>query len=215
MLLALATVVIMVAVVAAMINEDLITSFGMLVNVFIAGLVAFNFWEPLAAGLEEMVAKTPLQGYEDAICLLALFCPTLALLRLGLNRVCSASIEYELMTLRAGSAVFGLMTGYLVSGFLVCVMQTLPWHENFMYFQPGVTTGAGAAVRRYFPPDRVWLALMHRAGRFVLQDGDSQETFDQHGNFEARYARHRRFNDKRDALPHNGEFDREFVAKPE
>lgn len=217
-MLALATIIIMVVVVAALMNEDLITAFGMMVNIVIAGLVAFNFWEPLAGMLEDMTAKTPLQGYEDAICMLGVFCPTLAVLRLGLNRVCSASIEYDLLTLRAGTLVCGLVTGYLVSGFLTCVLQTLPWHENFMYFQPGSPAGAGPGsagmIRRYLPPDHVWLALMHRAGKFVLSEGDYQETFDKYGSFETKYARHRRFNDKRDALPHSGEFDRDLRQEP-
>jgi hypothetical protein len=56
------------------------------------------------------------------------------------------------------------------------------------------------------PSDRVWLALMHRAGLYAF--ANDTETFDPHGTFELRYARYRRI-DSSHPLQYYGEFDRE------
>src|SRR5260370_33595967 len=84
-------------------------------------------------------------------------------------------IEYPRALLRGGAVAFGLVTGYLVSGFLVCVLQTLPWHQNFMGFQYPQEYAKDyptPALRKVLPPDRVWLALMHRAGAYAFANSE-------------------------------------------
>jgi hypothetical protein len=222
MLLGVLSVLIMLAVAYAFWREGLLTASTMCVNVFLAGLIAFNFFEPLAAMLDPIFADLFLHGFEDALCLMFLFCFSLGILRLVTNTIASADLELPPVLLRPGSVFFGLVTGYLASGFIVCTLQTLPWHENFMSFDYKYDPSAPAhAIRSVLPPDRVWLGLMQRAGAFpfaysVDEDFKNDEspynrylTFDKYGTFEVRYARHRRYNDDREALPDLGEFDRE------
>jgi hypothetical protein len=195
MLLGTLTVVIMLGVAYAFLQEGVLTAFTMLCNVFLAGLVAFNLWEPCAAELDPLVAGTFLHGYEDSFCLVLIFTLTLGLLRWTTNSLANLHPEYNPVLDQAGAAVFGLVTGYLVAGFLVCVLQTLPWHENFMNFDPKVDRDSPKAkARRILPPDRVWLALMHRASVGPFFQADDRE-FDPGGSFEVRYARKRRYAD--------------------
>lgn len=223
MLLGFLTVVIMLVVAYAYWREGLLTACTMFVNVILAGLVAFNFWEPLADLLDPMVANTALQGYEDAICLILLFCLTLGLLRLVTNNIANTDLEFPPALLRGGGVFFGLATGYLTSGFLICVFQTLPWHESFMHFDWKYDPQApGHVVRSVMPPDRAWLGLMQRAGAFAFINSftypdekakdpqtfvDRAVTFDKHSTFESRYARLRRYTDKGDPPPDTGEYD--------
>jgi hypothetical protein len=202
------TVVMMLAVAYGYLVEGLFTACLMCCNVVGAGLVAFNFFEPVADQLEPLVEGTFLLGYEDAIALVALFAGTLALLRTVTNNLASTEIDYDETVQRVGGALFGLATGYLTAGFLVCMMQTLPWHENFMGFNPRYEVGQ-SALRRYLPPDRVWLAMMHRAGLYAFSNSDDQ-SFDQAGDFELRYARHRRHTETREPATYNGEFERQL-----
>jgi hypothetical protein len=194
MLLGFLTLFIMLIVTYAFWQEGVLTSFTMMCNVFAAGLVAFNFWEWIADQLDPLLAGTFLHGYEDSVCLVLLFSLTLGLLRLTTNNLANRMIEYHPVLQQGGSVVCGLITGYLASGFLLCVLQTLPWHRNFMGFEgkvdPDVT---GAKLRRVLPADRVWLALMHRAGLGPL--AWEKPTFDADGSFEDRYQRYRREGD--------------------
>jgi hypothetical protein len=198
MLLGFLTVCIMAGVAYAFWREGLLTALTMAVNVFLAGLVAFAFWEPIADWLGPMLADTFLRGYEDAICLVVLFAVTLGLLRLITNNLANAQLEYHPMMRQIGTVAFGLLTGYLASGFLLCVLQTLPWHANFLGFDYRVEQNAGGPqAPRVLPPDHAWLTLMHGA----------MPGFDPDATFEARFARFRRYDDKRDALPNQGELD--------
>jgi uncharacterized membrane protein required for colicin V production len=209
------TVLMMLIVVYTFWGEGVVTAFTMAVNVFLAGLVAFNYWEPLADYLEPMFRETFLEGYEDFLVLVVLFSVVLGVLRLACNSIVHTQIDQYPMLQQLGAVFFGLLTGYLLAGFEICVLQTLPWHENFMSFEPKVESENKSPPGRHFlPPDRVWLALMNRAGRVAFSqtpedvpgtDTQVYPTFDPNGNFEIRYARHRRYTDTRDLpLPYQG-----------
>jgi len=203
-MLAFLTVVIMLLMGYPYFVEGLFTAFVMCCNVVGAGLVAFNFFEPLASQLD-------IGGYEDIMSMVLIFSLTLAMLRTLTNSLAHTEIEFIPHLQRPGGALFGILTGYLVSGFLVCALQTLPWHENFMHFAPKYESGN--TLRSILPPDRMWLAMMHWAGKAGFSSGE--ETFDKYGSFELRYARYRRYNDGRDPLPYRGEFDPSAYPKAE
>jgi hypothetical protein len=219
------TIIIMLAVAYAFFQEGLFTAFAMFFNVFFAGLVAFNFWEPLANKLDPVFADSFLHGYEDIVCLIGLFCITLGVLRTLTNMFANAVIDFPEALQRGGGAFFGLATGYLLSGFLLCCLQTLPWDEKFMGFSP--TYDGSSGLRDVLPPDRVWLGMMFRAGAFPFSTADEfveelrdapsyqerRKTFDKYGTFELRYARYRRPNEAREPLIYRGELDRE-IGRP-
>jgi hypothetical protein len=208
-MLAFLTILVMAIVGYVFVNEGVFTAFVMCVNVVVAGLLAFSFWEPLADAVGGMFAGSILQGYEDALCLVFLFSLALGILRWATNNLANMEIEFPPILLRGGSVTLGLVTGYFLAGFLVCVLQTLPWDEHFMGFEPSYEPNQpGGMVRRVLPADRVWLAMMHRAGKIALNWGgdtpEHAESFDRNGTFELRYARYRRYNDHREPLAYDG-----------
>jgi hypothetical protein len=182
------TILVVLAVGYAFFAQGLLTAFTMLVNVFVAGLIAFNFWEPIATELEGTVRGTVVHGYEDWICLIGLFCVSLVVLRVITNAIAPNEAELHPLVQQIGAAVCGGVAGYLTAGFLVCALQTLPLPEDFAGLNARVGRADGA--RRYLPPDRVWLALVRRGSMGPLSsDGDG---FDPRGYFELGYLRHRR-----------------------
>ncbi len=191
MLLGFFAFVIMLAGAYAFLRQGVLPAFAMCVNILLAGLVAFNFFEPIAVQLEPMLSDSFLHGYEDSFGLIALFCPTLLFLRWASNELIHTEVQYHPVVQQGGAVLFGMLAGYLVAGFLLCVAQTLPLDEHFLHFQPQVESHSpGAKIRRFMPPDRVWLALMHRAS---IASFDWDETpFDPDGSFELRYAHERR-----------------------
>jgi hypothetical protein len=180
-----------VAIVAySRVREGLLTAVTHLVNVLLAGLVAFNYFEPVAAELQKALKGSFLDGFEDALALFALFAAPLALLRVVCNNLANTELDLPALPQQIGAGAVGGMTGYLLAGFLVCALQTLPWGEKFLGFDPSVDP-QGSAIRSVMPPDRVWLALMHRAGAGPFSS-EGATTFDPEGTFELRYARQRR-----------------------
>jgi hypothetical protein len=130
-------------------REGLFTAATMFVNVILAGLAAFDFAGPLADLLEARAAGTPLAGYEDGLCRMALFGLALGLLRLATRLLAPKELDYAPALQRGGALAFGLLTGYLAAGFLICTLQTLPW--------PGYNAFADEhAAARAVLPDRAW-----------------------------------------------------------
>jgi uncharacterized membrane protein required for colicin V production len=215
MLPVIITLAITLAVAYAYLREGVFTATIMFWNVFLSGLVAFNYWEPLADYLGPQISGTFLKGYEDAIALFGIFTLTLGILRMATNYLAPTMMQFPLSLHRAGGFVAGLLTGYLLAGFLFCVLQTLPWSKTFMFFDPSYQTVSEPGMRRFLPPDRVWLATMYRAGAFTFANReeagrrsgpfyDRYKTFDKTGSFELRYERYRRYGPSGEADSYTG-----------
>jgi uncharacterized membrane protein required for colicin V production len=196
MVLGFLTVIIMLGAAYAFFRQGVLAAFAMTVNILLAGLIAFNFFEPIADQLTSMLEGSFLQGYEDSFCLVAVFSLTLAFLRWASNDLIHTVIEYHPAIQQGGAVVFGLLAGYLVAGFLVCVAQTLPANEHFLQFEARVETSGDKPRHRVLniPSDRVWLALMHRASIDSLA-WDESSVFDPDGSFEFRYRARRHEDD--------------------
>ena len=201
-MLIILTIVIMLIVAYAFYLQGVLTAFCMMVNVFLAGLIAFNFWEPIAKQLEQPFNGSVVQGFEDFICLVGLFSVTLILLRLATNAFAPTEPDLHPALQQGGAIACGLLTGYLVAGFLSCALQTLPVEEDFFGFSARVGR-SGDGIRGVMPPDRVWLALMRRGSTGPLSASD--EGFDPRAYFELGYQRHRRFGTNREPQRYAGE----------
>ncbi|HTU20351.1 MAG TPA: CvpA family protein [Gemmataceae bacterium] len=189
MFLGFLTIVIMLAGTYAFWRQGVLAAFAMTVNILLAGLLAFNFFEPIAEQLAPMLADSFLSGYEDSFCLVVLFSAVLVFLRWASNALIHTVIEYHPGLQQGGAVLFGMMAGYLIAGFLVCVVQMLPANEHFLGFEARVDAPEAKVRHRILPPDRVWLALMHRASIESL--GWDETPFDADGSFELRYRARR------------------------
>lgn len=220
MLSAVVAILILAAAYAGF-REGLFTAFCMLVNGILAGLAAFNFYEPIADASEPLLKNTFLRGYEDFFALSLVYSLAFVLLRMATNNLANRFLDFPAKTQQLGGAALGVVTGYLVAGFFICVLQTLPWHENFLDFEP--RSEGESALRSYWPPDRAWLSMMRFAGAHCLAwreidpvaatRYDRFETFDRAGTFELRYQRYRRYGEGRGALPYRGELNDQLRAK--
>lgn len=209
MLLTLFTILIMGIVAYAYWREGPLTAFATCVNVLIAGVLAFNFWEPIADALSSSFSGSFLEGAEDGLAMMLIFLPVLMLLRWVTNILANTHMEYPPILYRGGAVVFGVIAGYLLSGFLLCVIQTLPLQRDFLGFEvyePGKTP----PLRKVLPADVVWLAMMHRLTGAALSRGEDAETlkpirFDPSATFELKYSRYRRFDDSGKPMTWKGE----------
>jgi hypothetical protein len=198
----------MLAVAYAQYRNGLFTSIYLFMAVLISGLVAFGFWEPMADALDQSFQRSlsAVRGCEDFVLLSILFGAPLFGFRLAHQKLAPEMIDEHGTLQHLGGAAVGLLTGYFLSGFLVCAVETLPLDEKFLDFEPRSANEGG--LRSVFPPDRVWLALMRNAS--VAPLGWKEEVFDREATFELRYLRYRRSPENRPPLTYQGEFDREL-----
>src|SRR5438309_2192925 len=154
--------VLMLVVAYTQYRNGLFGACAMLIMVFLSGLVAFNFWEPVADTLDASFQNTVMAGCEDMISLAFLFGVTLFALRLAVNYLCPDMIAEHGAVQHFGAAGVGLITGYFLAGFLICAMQTLPLDVHFMDFDP--REAGESPLRSLYPSDRIWLSLMRHAG---------------------------------------------------
>ena len=186
--------------------EGAFRAWTLLVNVFVAGLVAFDWFEVFARAVGE--SSPVLDPYADALVLTVLFCLILVLLRcLTVSLAPSEPVLPRVVRSGVGAAC-GAVTGYLVSGLLLCIVQTLPLPQRFLGYDPSRGMGLGS-------PERVWLSAMHRASGVVFDWPRGQTRwFDADGSFIPRYTRYRRLPESGLPERNRGEFPRILPATP-
>ncbi|GBD36434.1 hypothetical protein HRbin36_01559 [bacterium HR36] len=198
-MLELLTVLLTLAAAAWFATQGLFFSATTWLSLWLAGFFAFWLFEPLAYLTEGLLG--PLA---DAVSLTALFCLGFVALRGARRWLVRQEIVFPIWVERASGAFFGLLIGYALAGFLFCIWQTLPIHQNLLHYNPERGVGLGQ-------PDRLWLAVMHRASRQNLRRADPIQdesyVFDPDGSFVWRYSRYRRVSPGASApRPHHEEF---------
>src|SRR5205823_3728695 len=98
-----------------------------LVNICLAGLITFNFYEPFAEEIDGIVQGTILAGFEDALCMIILFAIVLGCLRALTNNLANTDLELPALLQQVASGAIALVSGYILAGILVVMLQTLPW----------------------------------------------------------------------------------------
>ena len=143
-----------------------------------AGLLAMNFFEPVA-GIVGRIGF--LSSYADIISMCVLFAVTITVLREIDIRMCPELVRFPNWLHRAGGLAFGIMTGWVVAGFLLCAFQTVP-------LQPSLGLGYSIEEKSLFGGgiDRQWLAFVHRTTGQIF-DRSPSRPFDPNASFIDRY----------------------------
>jgi Colicin V production protein len=204
-MLELLTIVLMLLLAALQTRAGLFAALVLFCNVIVAGVLAFNFWEPLARMLGQHSPR--LDQYADALWLTALVALFLIMLRWLTSYLAPRRLTLPPRFDRLGGALVGCCTGYLFAGLVSCLLQTLPLPERFLGYDPQKGSALGA-------PERVWLSLVHRTSGVVCDQPD-ERWFDADGSFAARYARYRRIREgSTSPLVNQGEFPTVLGSRP-
>ena len=76
----------------------------MFFNVLFSGMIAFNFYEPVA----KLIDSTGIPwGFSDTLCMLGLFCISLAMLRMTTETIAPAMVRFPTPIYHLGRFVFG------------------------------------------------------------------------------------------------------------
>ncbi|GIX03879.1 MAG: hypothetical protein KatS3mg113_0885 [Planctomycetaceae bacterium] len=135
----------------------------------LAGLLAMNFFEPLAIFLTRIVPEWGSRW--DMICLLGLFAGFVYLLRLLSEQLAPVYIPVSALIEQLGRWLFAGLTGYLTMAIVLTALHTTPLPREFWGFRP-----ERANLFNLAAPDRQWLGFVqyvteHALARYDLNVG--------------------------------------------
>lgn len=134
--------------------------------VLFAGLLAMNYFEPVAVMLEGMLPAEA-RNYTDLLALMGLFILFTFLGRLATDSIAPSDIEYDARVYQAGRWLFALGTGYVTMAFLLTALHTAPLPREFIGFKPERKNLFDVAA-----PDRQWLGFTQHVSEKILGTGN-------------------------------------------
>src|SRR5262245_53293954 len=132
--------------------------------VVFAGLLAMNFFEPVADLFGP--AGSMMWDYADFVSLLGLFALFVFLGRLATDSISPTQIHYDARIYNAARWLFALATGYTTMAIVPTALHTAPLPRSFLGFSPERNNLFDIAA-----PDRQWLGFTQRVSEKILVTG--------------------------------------------
>lgn len=159
----------------ALTSEGLWGSALMFFNVVFGGMIAFNFYEPLANLLDQTGIGW---GFSECLCLLVLFGVSVVALRLTTETLAPAMVRFPMPVYHAGRLVFGMAGACVTIAIIILAFETAPVHKKVFK----------AIDYKFRPPfglafDHQWLGFFqHETGDVFIQYGKGKpDPFKEHG----------------------------------
>lgn len=133
-------------------------------SVVLGGLLAMNFFEPLANFLS---AQIPAYAtYWDVVSLVGIFAIAVTLLRMGAEQLVPTEIELHATLYEPLRWGFAAAAGYVTMAILLTALHTAPLPREFMGFTPERKN-----LMQFAAPDRQWLGLTQYISEKSLSAG--------------------------------------------
>lgn len=198
MILNIILLVIMFVCVAFLWNEGMWSNALSFLNTLLAGMLATNFFEPVADLIEPHI---PTYTYFiDFLSLWVLFSVSYLVLRLVTDTLSRHRLRFKMPVEFTGRVVFAVMTAWVFVSFATTTLHTAPLARNSFRgtFQPT------PKAEHFFglAPDRNWLGFVQQASRGSLSHADpsapaadpsdqGKRVFDPQAEFIFKYAARR------------------------
>jgi hypothetical protein len=155
-----------------------------LINLLLSGMIAINYFEPVA-GLLDKANKAQTHLW-DSIALWGLMLISFIVLRLLTEVLSRHRVRFNLWVEMVGRTIVALWIGWLFVGFTLLTMHTAPVGQHPLGFQKEPLS------RNFmgFAPDRQWLALVHSRSSGALARITPRE-FDRDSEFIFKYHQRR------------------------
>jgi hypothetical protein len=183
---------ILFASVATLYTEGMWSNAIRLINVVTAGLLATNFFEPLAKWLDDMA---PSYTYVwDFLALWFLFALFSILLRILTDQISKVQVKFLKIADQIGSTIFALWIGWVMVCFTMMTLHTAPLARSFLF-------GGFKCEQKMllgFAPDRQWLGFVQKQSKGAFAQPATPEeweketyVFDRQADFMPKYATRR------------------------
>jgi hypothetical protein len=159
----------------ALMSEGLWGAALMFFNVTFAGVVAFNFYEPLADLLAKNVSF--ISGFADMLMMMLLFIVSLVVLRLTTESIAPAMVRFPAPLYHLGRVVFAIGGSVVTMAIILLAFETAPVHKKVF----------GVIDYKYAPPfkmgfDRGWLGFFQwTTGAIFPSYGGGRDPYGEYG----------------------------------
>lgn len=134
------------------------------VCVLFSGLLAMNFFEPLATWLSSNFSG--MEPYWDLVSLTGLFAIFAFATRMGTEQLAPTQIEIDGRLYQPVRWLFAALSGYVTMAFLLTALHTAPLPREFIGFKPERKNLFNAVA-----PDRQWLGYTQWVSEKILVNG--------------------------------------------
>jgi hypothetical protein len=138
-----------------------------LINLFLAAMLAFNYFEPVADLIDAQDAS--FTYLVDFLALWGLFVLAFGLLRLLSDVLSRTRVMFDFWTETIGRSLVALWVAWLFIGFVCATMHTAPLGPHPLGFQPAPTAGNFLGMA----PGKQWLAFMQSRSRGAFSRGEA------------------------------------------
>ncbi len=156
------------------------------VDFMIGGLIAFNFYEPVAQLIADKLSF--MASFADIVSVSVLFCIAFSILRFITDTISPINVRFPAILDQIGRIVFTLLLAWYMTGMSLCMLEMAPLHKQFLGYQ-----WKNHALRS-IGIDRYWLGYVHGTTGKVF-DWSPPKPFDKRGDFIKRYHDHRPLGD--------------------
>lgn len=155
-------------------------------NLLLAGMMAINLFEPMAAFADQYAGTYTY--FLDYVSIWLLFLIFFAILRECTVRLSKYRVRFMTHVEMAGRSIVALWVGWLMVGFVIVTLHMAPLPRNGFggSFQQEPMTGDFLG----FAPDRQWLGLVQSRSRGALKRSSMRE-FDPRSEFIFKYGSRR------------------------
>lgn len=144
----------------------------------LGGLLAMNFFEPLAYFLERNVSSSQFwRTLWDLLALVGLFAVFVTLLRMLADQLSPRFIHLHPLAYQFSRWTFGALTGFVTTAFLLAALHTAPLPREFSTFYPEPDHPQRGPVLAA-KPDYQWLGYVHYLSEHTFVKGPSGRLFD-------------------------------------
>jgi len=138
----------------------------------ISGLLAMNFFEPMAEMLQGALPAS-FSNWADTVALIGIYAVVVTLMRLAVERLAPGFPDAKKPMFEGGRWLGAFIAGYVTMAFLLTALHTAPVPRNYMGFTP-----ERANLFEIVAPDRQWLGFTQYASEKSLRKWGRPNIFD-------------------------------------
>lgn len=153
--------------VAALWFQGLWSNVVTLINLLLAMMLAFNYFEPVAKQLDGL--EPSLIYLWDFVALWGLFALSFGLLRAVTDVLSRTRVAFDFWVETVGRSITAVWIAWLFIGFVCATMHTAPLEPHPLGFQKTPKSGNFLGMA----PDRHWLGFMQSRSRGAFSRGES------------------------------------------